>query len=144
MMYWRALNAEEGLAHMPVSCVRPLASQQQKKKKIKARSEIACAMPCDGSESLLWGLASKWLISCQGRYLLLILREFMHVHERDVFVYSFSLLCLSKLQSHAYVYTDSSVSLHPNCQTVCLTETHTHVESARWLAVHQTVRLSLY
>ncbi len=31
-MYWRALNAGEGLAHTPVSCVRPLASQQQKKK----------------------------------------------------------------------------------------------------------------
>lgn len=57
-------------------------------------------------------------------------------------VFFFS-LCLTKLRSYAYVYTDSSVSLHPNCQTVCLTETHAHVESARRLAVHQTVRSSL-
>jgi len=53
-------------------------------------------------------------------------------------------LCLSKLRSYAYVYIDSSSSLYPNCQTVCLAETRAHVESARRLAAHQTVRSGLY
>ncbi len=127
-MYWRALNAEEGLAHMPVSCVRPLASQQQRKKKSARSGRIACASHVMAVSHSLWGLASKWLISCQGKIPVAHSAWVVCMCMSVMFLCILFLSYVYQNSKSAYVYTDSSVSLHPTVKQFVSLETHTHVE----------------
>jgi len=144
----RALNAGERFTHTPILCVHPLAARQQKIGGGKSRHDLkwlfyvpyhVMAMSHSFGVKLQngWSPAkedtccslSVWVYACAWAWCFCVL---------------FFSLCLSKLRSYAYVYIDSSSSLYPNCQTVCLAETRAHVESARRLAAHQTVRSGLY
>lgn len=120
---------------------------------------VIFAVSCDGNDSFFWG--SAWTLqngwssarkdTCRslGVWVYACAWVWFYV----CFCLPFPRPCLSVLGSCAYVYTDSSARLKTECQTVkiCLVGNgkereagRAHVESAKRLALHQTVRLALF
>lgn len=103
-----------------------------------------CAISCDGNESLFLVLASKWLVTRQGRYLLLIRHEFMRVHERDVFVYSFPLCVYRNFEvMHTCIQIPPQVFTQIVKQFVSLKLTHMWNLHADWLHTKQCGQASI-
>lgn len=153
MTHWRALNAGERFTHTAILCVRPLATRQQKigGGEIKARPEIArgrCFFMC----RIMWwqwvtplGFSFKmadlppkkdtccslsvWVYACAWAWCFCVL---------------FFSLCLSKLRSYAYVYTDSSqVFTQIVKQFVSLKLAHMWNLHGDWLHTKQCGRASI-